>query len=558
MKYVFLVIKILLLILFLIFIVIGLIFIWIISFFTNKAKNLNLKEFINTKTQSLKKYIFNNDTENITFINNREDEYRKKYLEICLDKYCKNNGIISKKVKIKLKKDLIKEILPKKILQVNSYEMDETVEKEIKKIIKKYNIYVPIADIEEKIIINKEDETIKSHEEYINTFANEEPFIQKNNYPSYDPIKSTSTLENIELMDENIEFENIHVKPLENKVTIEEKNFEEKAMYNEMPTYIEANQEEFKEEIKSEYKDITTLMKENIVLENTIFEEKHEEEPKGKSEEKTKEEKKEPFVSIVGIESNAYSVSSFCNIELSKANIEDRNYEKVLYTISRYIAQIDNFLIKNDNKLSIESKQKLKNIKEKYENLEKKIILKQTDDIEIFHEDMAQLIVDEDKKQLIDELQYLEIEDINLLQKEGVKKVEELNSYPKEKLVNIKKRFLKYKLNKLNNIGGVFKFIPFIKNKIFSNFSNSYIINRELKVMMGLITHQSYIDDKNFDHIDTTYNSLKNNILVSEENLGYINVLENNIMYNNKELLTDFNIMSGLSILKRKTCILHT
>lgn len=299
--------------------------------------------------------------------------------------------------------------------------------------------------------------------------------------------------------------------------------------------------------------DIENKNIENEVLENNYIVEVN------------KEEVQENKINIINEEEIDYEtydldkVDTFLNNldnslkeEIKKEDFEEKNYELLEQQIDNLLKEIYKLKLKkldpNMNNKLLEQEKKLINLKNNLSDRKQK-------DIYIENECLNANIMIDDLNALEEHLQRLHIENNIDLQNYLLYNIEELNNMTIEKAKKIEIELLKLKLKKAIH---ALEFpslmaLSFIRNKYFLFFTGGLFVNRHLKFFDAILKRKNLeFEPEELAHIKNGNDAFNDAILMSQQNLEYLNYLEIETFRKYPDLNTDIEYIRYLNLLKSK------
>ncbi len=306
-----------------------------------------------------------------------------------------------------------------------------------------------------------------------------------------------------------------------------------------------SKEEKRKEEAVKENEGITKIeSKKQNINHNSIEEqdkkEEAEEEKKKEQEEKKKLEKKEGIpIDLIHLEQEIILIKKQQEKEVKKENLEDKNYDELLEKVENLLKKVENAKKESENpenqRLLLEKEQKLKNIQNQLEQ-------QQTDDLEKEKNWLEENIMETEISGLLNELKKLELEHQIDLNKEQIKKTEDLENLSASKQKEIEKELIKIKIKKASKtleLPSLLLF-PFIRNRYFFMFTISILAYNHLNILDHLLHHKSVnITNPNLEQIKKGNDALNETLEITTTNIAYLNNLEQAILNKYPELSLD-------------------
>ncbi len=568
--------------------VIGYIIMFLYDIIFNKKESDDLKEKITTMVKKIK------DTKQHTEKNHAvPNEPSVKIKE--QEKKTTNNEFF-KDYELE---NIIKEVYENKTklkIEMFSYQHKEEY-KEINKIIK------PIVKELSMIQNIKKNSDLKLVIEYVF----EEEFKKNNNFIAEEYIKSEEKIKEREnnrikplTINKNEVFHNIQNNKI-NQLTIEEKlilidNYQNERIENSNDLNTEpsiVNITEVLSEIEN-LEDIAVKDKNKSNEEkNTSKEEKNVKNQKDKINEKTekiinKEEEIEKSDNLIEKEliqkenlqenkkqkdekiiENLESVNNNFDTEISVVNKRVENIVNVFYNetikekieerdyahIEEKIIELENILyefnLSKYNDLSKEDKEKISYIKNQIKDIKISIVESAKNDYKNFNQFLSKTITLDDKLLLIEQLRKQEQENKDNLIENGLEKVSDLDRHNNNEVKKKTKHLIKNNLKSILNInGGFLSFIPLIKNRYFSSFSKTLMINRKLKFTGNIINKVDSNEYYDLNKVEYTIDSLEENVRLNKENMEYAEAINDNVNINYPELANDLEYKIYMSMIR--------
>lgn len=164
-------------------------------------------------------------------------------------------------------------------------------------------------------------------------------------------------------------------------------------------------------------------------------------------------------------------------------------------------------------------------------------------------------IINEDLKALEKELELLHIDDKLDLQNFYINNLEELDMMTLDKAKKIEKELLKLKLKKAIHALEIPSLLalPFIRNKYFMFFTGGLFVNRHLKFFDAILKRQVIqYEPEDLTQIRCGSDAFLNALLISKQNVEYLETLEAEAFRKYPELRLDADYIIRLNELKSK------
>lgn len=272
------------------------------------------------------------------------------------------------------------------------------------------------------------------------------------------------------------------------------------------------------------------------------------------SKEETKQKSDEilEIIDFKEIDYTSNNISYQFKEEIKKEELEDKNYELLEKQLNDLLVIIqklklknlspsdrENLIIRETNLISLRDTmnfQKQKDIRTEENMLDETILTKDLNDLEL-------------------ELQKLHIDEKIDLQEYMIQSLEDLDNLNLEKAQKIEKELLKIRLNKTLHAFEISSLIalPFIRNKYFLFFTCGLLANRHLKLFDSILKRKTLeYTPVDIAHIKTGAHALEDALLISNQNIEYLNYLESEAFKKYPELRFDDNYLNNLNSLKTK------
>ena len=294
--------------------------------------------------------------------------------------------------------------------------------------------------------------------------------------------------------------------------------------------------------------------KEQKSEEEIVSPKKQEIEPKieqeDKKEERKEQEEQTESLNMLPIEQELRKIKEMKKIELTKENLEDKNYDDL-------IAKIDILLkkIKDQEKKSLKTED-LKKLKEKEQtllNIKSDLENNLASDLEKEEKQLQENITKEELTGLELELKKLQLEHQMDLNNHLLNKAEDLENLSKENLNKIEKELIKIKLKKACKYLELpsLLILPFIRNRYFALFTAGLFLNNHLNFLNNILHHHTYTYlPEDLLEIQKGENALEKALELTKENRSYLEYLEINILKKYPELSLDQEYLIYINELK--------
>lgn len=264
------------------------------------------------------------------------------------------------------------------------------------------------------------------------------------------------------------------------------------------------------------------------------------------------EHQKINLINLTPIEESTKQIIDFTNEDCKKKELEEKNYEPIEEEIDKMLNQITNFLLKYENKLTKEQKQQLNAELERLRNTKEKMLTQKENDIKNEENNLNQFITNDEINSLRYELNKLDIEQQIDLNNEKIKKVEELEYIEKKEAAKIEKKILKKRLKKSSRLLALTSLLslPFVRNKYFFYFTVGSLVNYNLRLIDSLIHHKSINKEPQLPELKKGKDALYEAINSTNENIIYLNNLEQEILMMHPDLSEDNEYLLYIRSLK--------
>lgn len=556
--------------------IIIIIFCFICHFFSKNTKLENEKNKMKEKKlQSKKKEPISSTSfkDNPTLIKNSifgptKETLKEKIIEFYCEKYqikryelTKEDEQIIEKIEEEIIPQLAKEIetkhiqneeeLKEKIKELSLEELNK-IELEIKKATNiedtpekttEKNIFSSLPMKQEVLLVKNTPLKNIFHQNTLSNQNNRTPFMTaKKITPIITPkkeqnIQASENMNNVKAPDKNlVPLES----PLKRKETLQSSPLEIKAI--PLPE-IELENIEFLEDIPP------NLDNQKVILEETIENQKSKEEPK--EETKKKQEKQKPIlVDTSLLDDKIKKISENKNIELTKEEFEDKDYDKLIIEIDILLKEITNL---KQKPLTEESKQKLIQQESKLNQVKNELEIKKGEDLKKEENLLQETILDQELFRLEEELKKLHLENQIDLNEKNIQKAEDLEFLSKEQVSKIEKELIKLKIKKACKTLELpsILLLPFIRNKYFFYFTAGLFVSNHLHFLNLILRHKtSNFTKPELEEIRRGNDALNESLNLTNNNIAYLSYLENDIRTKYPELSYDEEYLIYINRLK--------
>lgn len=556
--------------------IIIIIFCFICHFFSKNTKLENEKNKMKEKKlQSKKKEPISSTSfkDNPTLIKNSifgptKETLKEKIIEFYCEKYqikryelTKEDEQIIEKIEEEIIPQLAKEIetkhiqneeeLKEKIKELSLEELNK-IELEIKKATNiedtpekttEKNIFSSLPMKQEVLLVKNTPLKNIFHQNTLSNQNNRTPFMTaKKITPIITPkkeqnIQASENMNNVKAPDKNlVPLES----PLKRKETLQSSPLEIKAI--PLPE-IELENIEFLEDIPP------NLDNQKVILEETIENQKSKEEPK--EETKKKQEKQKPIlVDTSLLDDKIKKISENKNIELTKEEFEDKDYDKLIIEIDILLKEITNL---KQKPLTEESKQKLIQQESKLNQVKNELEIKKGEDLKKEENLLQETILDQELFRLEEELKKLHLENQIDLNEKNIQKAEDLEFLSKEQVSKIEKELIKLKIKKACKTLELpsILLLPFIRNKYFFYFTAGLFVSNHLNFLNLILRHKTANFTKpELEEIRRGNDALNESLNLTNNNIAYLSYLENDILTKYPELSYDEEYLIYINRLK--------
>lgn len=266
------------------------------------------------------------------------------------------------------------------------------------------------------------------------------------------------------------------------------------------------------------------------------------------------EDKKEEFqvYDIDKLDSYIQSINLTFKQEVNKEELEDKNYDLLEKQINILLNEINKLKLM---KLNPTLKNKLIMQENKLIQLKNNLSLQKLEDIGFEEANLNKVIPIEDLEKLENELEKLHLDDKLDLQSYMLHNLEELDNINTDKAKKIEKELLKIKLKKAFKALELPSLLalPFIHNKYFLIFTGGLFANHHLKLFDAILKRKTInFEPEELSHIRFGSHAFDDAILISKQNIEYLNYLETEAFRKYPELRFDAHYNFHLYRLKNK------
>ncbi len=206
-------------------------------------------------------------------------------------------------------------------------------------------------------------------------------------------------------------------------------------------------------------------------------------------------------------------------------------------------------MYKNDKVITDKERKEIDDLNQKLGYLKETIKTTQKEDYKSYNKFLETIISYEDKLKLLGEINKEDNDNFHMLNNYHLNKLSDLNSIDNENAKKIEKKLIKNSLKNIMSInGGFLSFIPFIRNRYYSSFSKTILVNRNLKYMKSVMHRNDYVDDYDYGKVEYTVDALEENMNINKQNYEYINAIDRLVMNNYPEMALDleYNIYKSM------------
>lgn len=293
------------------------------------------------------------------------------------------------------------------------------------------------------------------------------------------------------------------------------------------------------------------LDNQKVILEETIENQKSKEEPKEELKKKKKQEEQKPIlVDTSLLDDKIKKISENKNIELTKEEFEDKDYDKLIIEIDILLKEITNL---KQKPLTEESKQKLIQQESKLNQVKKELEIKKGEDLKKEENLLQEAILDQELFRLEEELKKLHLENQIDLNEKNIQKAEDLEFLSKEQVSKIEKELIKLKIKKACKTLELpsILLLPFIRNKYFFYFTAGLFVSNHLNFLNLILRHKtSNFTKPELEEIRRGNDALNESLNLTNNNIAYLSYLENDIRTKYPELSYDEEYLIYINRLK--------
>lgn len=522
-----------------------------------------------------------------------------------------NSRIINNNINFSITDTTLEELIIKRFCEELEIEEKDLTKNEKEYIISLKEKITPIikSDLDKNTLTNKDDLNIEIKKLVVNELEYQFKLEQKNELPlekiiitpiirrkkereknisnsvsSFNKNTFLETKKNLVTLDNKVnDVINIPVSNINDKLDINTsipENNDEKLKANDVETLFPTNLDS-SDDLTNDYPEKTTSIKnnsstfetsnnyfdvtpplENTLTENTILENidtnQIKEEPQTILEEIEQLEEVQELndeyqdYNYKKLDEYIQNTTSLFEQESKKEELEDKNYDALEKQIDTLLNEINKLKLKN---LSPTAKKKLLLQENKLLQLKDNLNLQKQKDIELEEANLEASILNEDLNALEKELESLHIEDKLDLQNFYINSLEELDMLTIDKAKKIEKELLKIKLKKAIHALEIPSLLalPFIRNKYFMFFTGGLFVNRHLKFFDAILKRKSIqYDAEDLSQIKTGSDAFLNALLISKQNIEYLENLEIEAFKKYPELRLDADYIIHLNMLKSK------
>lgn len=339
------------------------------------------------------------------------------------------------------------------------------------------------------------------------------------------------------------------------ETTLEEEIEEVKEINKETPKE-DKELEKLKEEIDKETeKTIEELenLKEKVEekIEQIKQEEKKKEEKEPKKEETVKELVRDSEIIDVSMATNALLNEG--EVEISKEDFEERNYDKIERQIDKMLEDISNTYLKYENTLTPKQKEKLKKEEEKLRRAKDNLYTQKERDIEVERKHLNDEILEVEKQGLQNELKKIHEENEREVSPSFLRKMETLDGMTKEQVANVDKRILLSRFRKANLVLEMSSILalPFIRNKYFFAFTAGMIVDNHFNFINAFFRRRiNEYEPADLEAIKRGQDALNGALDITYKNIVELDYLEQQALSRYPELVYDPRYVSQITSLR--------
>ena len=314
--------------------------------------------------------------------------------------------------------------------------------------------------------------------------------------------------------------------------------------------------EKLKEEIDKETeKTIEELenLKEKVEekIEQIKQEEKKKEEKEPKKEETVKELVRDSEIIDVSMATNALLDEG--EIEISKEDFEERDYDKIERQIDKMLEDISNTYLKYEDTLTPKQKEKLKKEEEKLRRAKDNLSTQKERDIEVERKHLNDEILEVEKQGLQNELKKIHEENEREVSPSFLRKMETLDGMTKEQVANVDKRILLSRFRKANLVleMSYILALPFIRNKYFFAFTAGMIVDNHFNFINAFFRRRiNAYEPADLEAIKKGQDALNGALDITYKNIVELDYLEQQALSRYPELAYDPRYVSQITSLR--------
>lgn len=237
-------------------------------------------------------------------------------------------------------------------------------------------------------------------------------------------------------------------------------------------------------------------------------------------------------------------------LENQKEELEDKDYQTIEKQIQILLGLIEKLKLKNltpEQKKNILKKEKdLVDLKNILENKKQK-------DIYLEQEILNEAIFQDNLNKLELELQNSYLNDQNNLQQYMINRLEDLDYIEPERAKQIEKELLKKKLqDAIKSLElSTFLSLPFLNNRYLLYLTMGIFTNRHLKSFQAILNRKTVaFEPFLLEHIKKGFHAFYEAIALTEENINFLNVLQNQVFLKYPELSRDYDFNNYIEHLR--------
>lgn len=237
-------------------------------------------------------------------------------------------------------------------------------------------------------------------------------------------------------------------------------------------------------------------------------------------------------------------------LENQKEELEDKDYQSIEKQIQILLDLIEKLKLKNltpeQKKYILKKEKDLVDLKNTLENKKQK-------DIYLEQEILNEAIFQDNLNKLELELQNSYLNDQNNLQQYMINRLEDLDYIEPERAKQIEKELLKKKLqDAIKSLElSTFLSLPFLNNRYLLYLTMGIFTNRHLKSFQAILNRKTVaFEPFLLEHIKKGVHAFYEAVALTEENINFLNVLQNQVFLKYPELSRDYEFNNYIEHLR--------